>query len=89
MKREIIVNVTPDRQLKIPTEIQSQLTPGDRYTITMTEDSLVFQKIKKGFDWDEWERQVEAANPDPNQLTTEEICEIVQEVRYQNSLKND
>ncbi|WP_287274256.1 MULTISPECIES: hypothetical protein [unclassified Okeania] len=40
MKPEIIVHVTPDRQLKIPAEIQSQLTPGDRYTIT--EDSLVF-----------------------------------------------
>ncbi|NEO52821.1 MAG: hypothetical protein F6K54_06845 [Okeania sp. SIO3B5] len=49
----------------------------------MTEDSLVFQKVKKGFDWEEWERRVEAANPDPNQLTTEEICEIVREVRYQ------
>ncbi|WP_293126484.1 hypothetical protein [Okeania sp. SIO1I7] len=40
MKREIIVHFTPDRQLKIPAEIQQQLTPGDRYKITMTEDSL-------------------------------------------------
>ena len=42
MKREIIVNFTPEIQLKIPAEIQSKFTPGDRYTITMTEDSLVF-----------------------------------------------
>ena len=84
MKREIIVDITPDRQLKIPTEIQRQLTPGDRYTVTMTENRLLFEKVKKGFDWDEWERRVETANPDPNQLTTEEICEIVREVRYQN-----
>lgn len=89
MKQEIIVNVTADRQLKIPVEIQNQLTPGDRYKINITEDSLVFQKIKTGFDWDEWERRIEAAHPDPNQLTTEEICEIVREVRDQNSLKND
>ena len=88
MKREIIVDITPDRELKIPAEIQKQLTPGDRYKITMTKDSLIFQKVKKDFDWEEWERRVEAANPDPNQLTTEEICEIVREVRYQNNLKN-
>lgn len=89
MKPQIIVDVGPDGQLKIPVEIQSQLTPGDRYKVTVTADSLVFEKVKTGFDWDEWERRVEAANPDPDQLTTEEICEIVREVRCQNSFKNE
>ncbi|NJL90489.1 MAG: hypothetical protein HC916_12395 [Coleofasciculaceae cyanobacterium SM2_1_6] len=39
---------------------------------------------RASFDWDEWERRVEAAKPDPDELTMEEICEIVREVRREN-----
>lgn len=46
----------------------------------MTGDSIVFQKVA-GFDWEEWERRLEAASPDPDELTMEEICELVREVR--------
>jgi len=41
------------------------------------------------FDWEEWERRVEAANPDPDELTTEEICEIVREVRSEKLLESN
>lgn len=34
-----------------------------------------------GFDWEEWERRIEAVSPDPDELTMEEICELVREVR--------
>ena len=39
-----------------------------------------------GFDWDEWERRIAAANPDPEELTMEEICEILREVRREQLL---
>ena len=39
-----------------------------------------------GFDWDKWERRIAAANPDPEELTMEEICEIVREVRREQLL---
>jgi hypothetical protein len=35
-----IISVTPDRQFKLPPEIQAQLTPGDEYLIWQTEIPL-------------------------------------------------
>ncbi|MEG4968840.1 hypothetical protein QUB11_19670 [Microcoleus sp. B6-A1] len=80
LKSNITVTVNPDGKLEIPTEIEAQLKPGDRYAVTVAGDSIVFQKVA-GFDWEEWERRVEAASPDPDELTMEEICELVREVR--------
>jgi hypothetical protein len=80
LKLNITVAVNPDGKLEIPAEIAAKLKPGDRYTVTVTADNIVFQKVA-GFDWEEWERRVEAANPDPDELTMEEICELVREVR--------
>ncbi len=80
LKSNISVPVNSDGKLEIPAEIEAQLKPGDRYTVTVTADNIVFQKVV-GFDWEEWERRVEAANPDPDELTMEEICELVREVR--------
>ena len=88
-KYNITVAVNSEGKLEIPAEIESQLKPGDKYTLTVTEDSMVFEKMKPGFDWEEWERRVEAANPDPNELTTEEICEIVREVRREQRSKTE
>jgi hypothetical protein len=80
LKSNITVPVNPDGKLEIPAEIEAQLKPGDRYTVTVTADNIVFQKVT-GFDWEEWERRIEAASPDPDELTMEEICELVREVR--------
>ena len=80
LKSNITVPVNSDGKLEIPPEIEAQLKPGDRYTVTVTADNIVFQKVA-GFDWEEWERQIEAASPDPDELTMEEICELVREVR--------
>ncbi|MCW6049943.1 hypothetical protein K4039_07570 [Lyngbya sp. CCAP 1446/10] len=88
-KFNITVAVSPDGKLEIPAEIESKLKYGDQYTVTVTDDSIVFDKLKAGFDWEEWERRVEAANPDPNELTTEEICEIVREVRREQRSKTE
>jgi bifunctional DNA-binding transcriptional regulator/antitoxin component of YhaV-PrlF toxin-antitoxin module len=81
MKSDITVCVSADGKLEVPAEIQTKLQPGDRYQVIVTGDKIVFEKVKAGFDWEEWERRVEAANPNPDQLTMEEICEIVREVR--------
>ncbi|MEG5042024.1 MULTISPECIES: hypothetical protein [unclassified Microcoleus] len=80
LKSNITVPVNPDGKLEIPAEIEAQLKPGDRYAVTVTGHSIVFQKVA-GFDWEEWERRIEATSPDPDELTMEEICELVREVR--------
>ena len=51
-KSNITVPVNSDGKLEIPAEIEAQLKPGDRYTVTVTADNIVFQKVA-GFDWEE------------------------------------
>ena len=46
LKSNISVPVNSDGKLEIPPEIEAQLNPGDRYTVTGTADSIVFQKVK-------------------------------------------
>ena len=50
LRSNITVTVNSDGKLEIPAEIEAQLNPGDRYRVTVTGDSIVFQKIA-GFDW--------------------------------------
>ncbi len=80
-KYKITVTVSPDGKLEIPAEIESQLKAGDKYTVTVIEDSIIFQKMKAGFDWEEWRRRIDSLPPDPNPMTIEEICEVVRQVR--------
>lgn len=85
-KSNITVAVSRDGKLEIPAEIESQLKSGDKYTVTVTEDSMVFQKVKIDFDWEELRRRRESLPPDPNPMTIEEICEIVREVRHEKKI---
>jgi bifunctional DNA-binding transcriptional regulator/antitoxin component of YhaV-PrlF toxin-antitoxin module len=87
MKSDVTVRVSSEGKLEIPPEIETQLNPGDRYTVIVTGDSIVFQKIKSGFDWEELRRRRESLPPDPNPMTMEEICEIVREVRREKRLE--
>jgi hypothetical protein len=49
LKLNITVAVNPDGKLEIPAEIEAQLKPGDKYTVTVIADNIVFQKVA-GFD---------------------------------------
>ena len=80
-KFNITVAVSADGKLEIPAEVESQLKPGDKYTVTVTADTIVFEKLKAAFDWEEWRRRIDSLPPDPNPMTMEEICEVVREVR--------
>ena len=68
LKSNITVPVNSDGKLEIPAEIEAQLKPGDRYTVTVTADNIVFQKVV-GFDWEELRRRRESLPPDPNPMT--------------------
>lgn len=81
MSPETIVSVTSERQLELPPEVKAKLRPGDEYSISVTEDAIVFKKVKPEVDLDEFFRKQEQLPPDPEQLSMEEICEIVKEVR--------
>jgi bifunctional DNA-binding transcriptional regulator/antitoxin component of YhaV-PrlF toxin-antitoxin module len=88
MKSDITVRVNSEGKLEIPTEIETQLNPGDQYNVIVTGDSIIFQKVA-GFDWEELRRRRDSLPPDPNPMTMEEICEIVREVRREKRLERE
>ena len=83
MRKTTIVSVTPDRLLEIPPEIQANLTPGDEYLIWQTEDSILFKKVPKPPSLDTLFQRIDALEPDPDEPTESEICQIVKQVRHQ------
>jgi hypothetical protein len=88
LKSNITVAVNPDGKLEIPAEIAAQLKPGDRYTVTVTADNILFQKVA-GFDWEELRRRRESLAPELNPMTMKEICELVREVRREKRLERE
>jgi hypothetical protein len=86
MEATIKIALTPEGNLELPAEIRDKFSNGETYSVVTTEDTVVFKKVQK-FDWDEWEKRLEEAGDDPNQLTTEEICAIVKEVRREKAKK--
>ena len=80
MEATITIALTPEGNLKLPPEIRDKFSHGDKYSVVTTEDTVVFKKVPK-FDWNEWEKRLDEVGDDPNQLTTEEICDIVRQVR--------
>jgi len=83
MEQTITITFTPEGNLELPPEIREQFVNGEKYSVTITEDGIFLKKAAK-FDWNELRKRREAVN-DPHPLTTEEICEIVREVRRENN----
>ncbi|MBC5794561.1 MAG: hypothetical protein ACKPEO_08185 [Sphaerospermopsis kisseleviana] len=82
MEKTITITFTPEGNLELPPEIREQFVNGEKYAVSFTEDGILFKKAPK-IDWQELRKRREAVN-DPNPLTTEEICEVVREVRRGN-----
>ncbi len=81
MRTAIIVSVTSERQLELPPDFQAQLQPGDEYLVWTTEDSITFKKVCKPERFAELMAKVEAASPDPEEVSLDELSAIVREVR--------
>jgi bifunctional DNA-binding transcriptional regulator/antitoxin component of YhaV-PrlF toxin-antitoxin module len=81
MDTDLIVKVTPEGQIELPSEIQAQLRPGDEYIVSVAQDSIVLKKIQKHISWADLSRRIEELGPDPNQPSLQEISEMVKEVR--------
>ncbi len=58
--------------------ITPSVSPNDNLKIAT---KVTNQQEKTGFDWEELRRRRDSLPPDPNPMTTEEICELVREVR--------
>ncbi|NMG21882.1 hypothetical protein [Brasilonema bromeliae] len=79
----MIVKVTDDGKLEIPSELLEKLKPLTEYEVSVTEDEIVFKKIRKPLTLKELRRRVQKAGSDPNQPTLKEISRIVKEVRQE------
>ncbi|MEI6444268.1 MAG: hypothetical protein WCO29_14360 [Nostocales cyanobacterium ELA583] len=83
MEQTITITFTPEGNLELPPEIREQFVNGEKYSVTINENGIFFKKASK-FDWQELRKRREVVN-DPHPLTTAEICEIVREVRQENT----
>ncbi|MEA5565050.1 AbrB/MazE/SpoVT family DNA-binding domain-containing protein [Anabaena sp. UHCC 0399] len=82
MQTHPIIRVTDEKQITLPPEIQSQLQPGDEYRIIIQGNSIVLEKItQSNVNLDDFLKELETLESDPNQPTMEEISQIVKEVR--------
>ncbi|MDY6803626.1 MAG: hypothetical protein SXA11_07440 [Cyanobacteriota bacterium] len=81
MEANAVVEVTPEGKLDLPPEIQHRIKPGDRYQISMTDNSIVLEKILQPMDVDECFQHIEELGPDPDRPSLEEISDLVKEVR--------
>ena len=80
MEKTITITLTPEGNLELPPEIREQFSNGEQYSVVTTEDSITFKKVPK-LTWDDLRGRRAELGEDPDRLTTEEICEIVREVR--------
>ncbi|MEI6328790.1 MAG: hypothetical protein ACOYN8_04360 [Pseudanabaena sp.] len=84
MQKTITINLTPEGNLQLPLEIRDRFSNGEEYLVITTEDSITFSKAPK-LTWEELRQRRNLLDDDPDALSTEEICEIVKEVRKEAS----
>ncbi len=83
MQKTITISLTPEGNLQLPLEIREQFSNGEQYLVITSENTITFKKATK-FNWDLWESALEKSGNDPNEITTDGICELVREVRREN-----
>jgi hypothetical protein len=79
----ITARVTAQGKLEIPPEILAKLQPFAEYEVSVTEDEIVFKKIRKPLTWNELSQRIEKLGSDPDRSSLQEISEMVKEVRRQ------
>jgi len=82
MNTTITINFTPEGKLELPSEISQIFSEGEQYLVDINSDTISFKKVPK-FDWNQWEKSLEEAGDDPDEMNIEAICEIVREVRQE------
>ncbi|MGI0482698.1 hypothetical protein ACN4EE_18175 [Geminocystis sp. CENA526] len=80
MNTTITINFTAEGKLELPPEISRIFSEGEQYSVDINSDTICFKKVPQ-FDWNQWQKSLDEAGDDPDEMTTEEICEIVREVR--------
>ncbi len=82
MQTTITINFTPEGKLELPSEISQIFTEGEQYSVSINSDLISFKKVPK-LTWNELKKKRAEIAEEMEEMTTEEICEIVREVRNQ------
>ena len=77
----MIISVTADRQFLVPLEVQDLLQPGEEYELKLTQDGMIFKKVRHFGNFDRLMEKVDAVGNDPNEPSLDEISELVKAVR--------
>jgi len=80
MEKTITINLSSAGDLQLPLEISEQFSSGDQYLVVTTENTITFKKVPQ-LSWNDLRDKRKELGDDPNSLRTEEICELVKEVR--------
>ena len=80
MEKTITINLSSEGDLRLPLEIREQFSSGDQYLVVTTENTITFKKVPQ-LSWNDLRDKRKELGDDPNSLRTEEICELVKEVR--------
>ncbi len=81
------VRVTPDNQLPLPPQVRESLHPGDEYSVSVTEETIVFTKVSPPANLDEFFQDLRSLEPDPSQPSLQEIADLVREARQERRLQ--
>ena len=82
MTTERLIQITPEGKLKLPPEIQNRFKPGDKYLISLTENSINLKKVHEDkVNLEQFFQRLETMEPDPHQPTLAEISQMVKEAR--------
>lgn len=82
MTKELLIQINREGKLELPPEVQSRLNPGDKYMISLTEDSITLKKIHQDtVNLEQFFGRLETMEPDPDQPTLAEISQMIKEAR--------
>ncbi|MDB9419169.1 hypothetical protein [Microcystis aeruginosa] len=82
MTKELLIEINREGNIELPPEVQTLLNPGDKYMISLTEDSIILKKVHQDkVNLEQFFERLEAMEPDPNQPTLAEISQMIEEAR--------
>lgn len=82
MARGIVVSLTEDGKLELPSEILSRFPPNIQFEVSVSEDKIILKKLSAPtVDLDDFFQRLEQQPADLDKLSLKEISELVKEVR--------
>jgi hypothetical protein len=76
-----VITILENGQSRLPSEIQEKIKKGDRYRVSIGDNSIILQKLEEPIDIEDWFQRVESLGTDLEQPSLAEISEMVKEMR--------